>query len=292
MSVPDAHVALMQGGARSPVQAARTACVEASPLTRVRRMHIREAYRSYGSGIGELHRCLGMQGVTVHSGRNVIKAATLRGPPGESIEVAVKAFRVPNRLRGFIYARLRPSKARRSMVHAETLLERGIGTPDPVACIEYESAGCLRESYYICRHWPPDIDLTELLYRRGSLGERTNTLLEQLARFTFLQHESGVQHLDYNPGNILVRSRGEGFDFVLVDLNRLRFRPLDMDDRISGLVRLTTSADYLRNIGKEYANLYGVDPGDFCQRLERVYRRFVARRRTMNRIKSLFRREH
>ena len=255
-------------------------------------MHIREAYRSYGSGIGELDRCLGMQGITLHSGRNVIKTATLDGPPGESIEVAVKAFRVPDRLRGFIYARLRPSKARRSMVHAETLLELGVGTPDPVACIEYEDAGCLRESYYICRHWPPDVDLTELLYRGGSLGERTDALLEQLARFTFLQHESGVQHLDYNPGNILVRSRGKSFDLVLVDLNRLRFRPLDMDHRVFGLVRLTTSVDYLRIIGREYAGMCGVDPGDFCRRLERVYRRFVARRRIMNRIKALFRREH
>ena len=261
-------------------------------MTHVRRMHVREAYRSYGSGIGELHRYRGRQGVTLHSGRNVIRTATLGDPPSDSIEVAVKSFRVPDRLRGFVYARLRPSKARRSMAHAEALLELGIGTPDPVAWIEYENAGCLRESYYICRHWPSDIDLTELLYRRGSLGERTEALLEQLARFTFLQHESGVQHLDYNPGNILVRSRGERFDFVLVDLNRLRFRSLDMDDRISGLVRLTTSADYLRIIGKEYANLLSVDAGDFCRRLEAAYRRFVARRRTMSRIKSLIRREH
>ena len=261
-------------------------------MTRVRKMHIREAYRSCGIGIGELHRCLDNQGVTLHSGRNVIKMATLGGPGGESLEVAVKAFRVPDRLRGFIYARLRPSKARRSMAHAEKLLELGVGTPDPVACIEYENAGCLRESYYICRHWPPDIDLTELLYRKGSLGERTDPLLEQLARFTFLQHERGVQHLDYNPGNILVRSRGESFDFVLVDLNRLRFRPLDLDDRISGLVRLTTSTNYLRIIGRQYAEMYGADAGDFCRKLEAAYRRFVVKRRTMNRIKSLFRREH
>ena len=149
-------------------------------------MHIREAYRSYGGGIGGLHRCLGTQGITLHSGRNVIKTATLGDPPDESIEIAVKAFRVPDRLRGFIYARLRPSKARRSMAHAKRLLELGVGTPDPVVCIERENAGFLRESYYICRYWPPDIDLTELLYRKGSLGEGTDALLKQLARFSFL----------------------------------------------------------------------------------------------------------
>ena len=253
-------------------------------------MDIRKPYRDYGNRIGELPGCLGAQGVMLHAGRNLIKVVTVGGDALESIEVAVKAFRVPERPRGFVYASLRPSKARRSMVYAEKLLGLGIGTPDPVACIEFVDGGCLRESYYVSRYWPPDIDLTDLLYRNGSLGERTDALLEQLARFTLRQHECGVLHLDYNPGNILVRSRGAGFDFALVDLNRLRFKSLDMDDRITGLVRLTTSVDYLRIIGRRYARMCEVEPEYFCRLLEKAYRRFVARRRAMSRIKSMLRR--
>ena len=252
-------------------------------LTPVRRIRVREPYRAWGCRIGELNRRLGADGVTLHSGRNVIKTATLSVPVGESIEVAIKAFRVPDRLRGFIYARLRPSKARRSMAYAEKLLQLGIRTPDPVACIEYEDAGCLRESYYICRYWPADVDLTELLYRGDTIEERTDSLLKQLARFTFLQHDKGVQHLDYNPGNVLTRSTGASFEFALVDLNRLRFGSLDMDDRISGLVRLTTSIDYLRIIGRQYADMYRVDGRDFCRRLETAYRWFVERRGNLSR---------
>ena len=255
-------------------------------------MYIREPYRDYESEIRDLHRGLGARGVTLHSGRNLIKAVTFGGAPGESIEVAVKAFAVPARPRGFLYARLRRSKARRSLTYAEKLLELGIGTPDPVACIEYEIAGCLRESYYISRYWPPDIDLTDLLYRGGAACEAgTETLLERLAAFTCLQHDNGVLHRDYNPGNVLVRSRGTCFDFALVDLNRLRFRTLNADDRISGLVRLTTSIDYLRTLGRKYAELHGVDPWDFCRKLERAMARFLARRRTMKRVKSWLRHE-
>ena len=254
------------------------------------RIRIRDPYRSYGSRIRDLHWALDAGGVTLHSGRNLIRTATISEPSGGSIEVAVKAFRVPARLRGFVYARIRPSKAWRSMAHAERLLELGIGTPDPVACIECEYAGCLRESYYICRYWPPDFDLTGLLYRGGSADGRTEPLLEQLARFTFRQHDKGVLHRDYNPGNILVRTRGESFDFALVDLNRLRFDSLDVDDRISGIVRLTTSIEYLGIIGRQYANLYGVDTASFCRRLEVAYLRFMERRRTLNRIKSWIRR--
>ena len=51
-----------------------------------------------------------------------------------------------------------------------------------------------------------------------------------------------------------------------MDLNRLRFGSLGMDDRITGLVRLTSSVDRLRIIGRQYADMYGVDGGDFCQK--------------------------
>ena len=260
-------------------------------MTGLRRMRVREPYRAYASRIGDILPSLGAQGVTVHSGRNLIRKVEIGDPSGESIEVAVKSFRIPDRPRGFVYAHLRPSKARRSMTHAEKLLGLGIGTPDPVASIEYVHAGCLRGSFYLSRYWRSDVDLAGVLYRGESPGDRLDALLEHVARFTFLQHESGVQHLDYNPGNLLVRACGRRFEFALVDLNRLRFNPLGTGERISGLVRLTTSVDYLRIIGRAYAGLYRVDGGEFCRRLEEAYRGFAARRRAVGRIKSLIRHE-
>ena len=259
-------------------------------MTKVR-AHVADTYRAYGDRVTDLPRRLTAEGVVLHSGRNLIKRMTLTTPDGEAIEVAVKAFRVPARPQGFVYARVRPSKAWRSMVYAEKLLELGIGTPDPVAWIEYEDAGCLRESYYVCRYWPPDIDLMRVLYRGDASGLDTDSLLAQLARFTLLQHENGVLHVDYNPGNILARAAGASFDFALVDLNRLRFKPLEMNDRMSGLVRLTTSVDYLRIIGRQYAGMIGEDSERFCRELESARSRFWGRRRTMKQIKSLFRHE-
>ena len=117
-----------------------------------------------------------------------------------------------------------------------------------------------------------------------------SVLLEALAQFTAAQHDRGVLHLDYNPGNILVRSEGDGFEFALVDLNRLRFRRLNTGDRISGLVRLTTRDDCLNIIGQRYARLQGADPDDFCVRLEAAQRRFAARRRRVKKVLSWIRR--
>ena len=258
------------------------------PVTEVRTC-IAESYRDYRGQIGELPGRLADQGTTLHARRNLLKTLVITSPGREAIEVVVKAFAVPAMLRGFVYAYLRESKARRSMTNAQKLRELGVGTPDPVACIEYRDRVCLRHAYYVCRFWPHDYDLTALLYCGISHGSDTQVLLEQLARFTLALHDHGVLHRDYNPGNILVRSRAEKFDFSVVDLNRLRFKPMEMNDRISGLVRLTNSIDYLRVIGRCYARMHGADPKDFCRRLEAQQRRFVARRRRAKKLMSLFR---
>ena len=250
---------------------------------------IAESYGDYSAQIGELPGRLANQGATLHARRNLLKTLVLSRPGREAIEVVVKAFAVPARLRGFVYAHLRESKARRSMTTAQKLLELGVCTPDPVACIEHRARGCLRHTYYVSRFWRHDYDLTALLYRGISRGSDTQTLLEQLARFTLAQHDHGVLHRDYNPGNILVRSTAGRFDFSVVDLNRIRFKRMNMNDRISGLVRLTNFVDDRRIIGCHYARLHGIDPEHFCRRLEAEQRQFEARRRRLKRTMSLFR---
>ena len=254
------------------------------------RMWIAEPYRVCRGQIGELPLRFEREGVTLHSGRNLIKRLGIAGPGGESIEVAVKAFAVPAPVQGFVYANLRRSKAWRCMINAERLGALQLDTPEPVACIEYEKRWCLRRSYYVCRYWPHDQDLTALLYRGVPSGGDARALLEALAQFTAAQHDRGVLHLDYNPGNILARWDGDEFRFALVDLNRLRFRQLDAGDRAHGLAPLTTKDDCLRIIGRQYARLYGADPGDFCARLEAAQRRFAARRRRRKSVLAWFRR--
>ena len=252
------------------------------------RVHIAEPFRTYRQSIGELPDRLPDQGATLHAARNLIKTLTITSPGRESIDVAVKAFAVPARLRGFVYAHLRCSKALRSMRNAQKLLELGIATPEPVACIEHRESACLTHSYYVCRYWKQNYDLAALLYRDDPQDADTDRLLAQLARYTNAQHNRGVQHYDYNPGNILVRVTATGYEFALVDLNRLRFRHMDTGDRIDGLVRLTNMTGHLRSLGRQYAALRGVDPDDFCRRLQHAHDRFTIRRHRMKKILSMF----
>ena len=254
------------------------------------RIGIAKPYEAYRGSIAELPERFLDRGDTLHTGRNLIKTLTLTGSGLEPIEVVVKAFAIPALPRGLVYAHVRRSKAASSMLNAQRLVRLQINTPEPIACIEYLDSGYLGRSYYVCRHWHHDYDLTPLLYGRTPPHPDTDALLRQLARFTVAQHNRGVLHLDYNPGNILVRTTGTQFAFALVDLNRLCFTQLGMSARISGLVRLTTVVDYTGIIGRHYAQLYGADPEDFCRRLERAQRRFQVGRYRRKRSLSLLRR--
>ena len=83
----------------------------------------------------------------------------------KSIEIVVKAFAIPGPLKGLLKANLLQSKANCSKINAERLLEKGILTPDPIACIEQLKLRCLQRSYYICRYWHHNYDLGAFLYR-------------------------------------------------------------------------------------------------------------------------------
>ena len=79
-------------------------------------------------------------------------------------------------------------------------------------------------------------NLGDFLYRGLSSETNTTVLLEELARFTVEKHNKGINHLDFYPGNILVRFIENKFAFTLVDLNRIKFMSLNRQIRKKGLV--------------------------------------------------------
>ncbi len=217
-------------------------------------------------------------GSTLQSGRNLIKKLKISKTGGETVEIVVKSFAIPSRFKGFINSNFLQTKAKKSFLNAEYLLNLGITTPEPIACIERVTFKCIKESFYVCRFWYHNYNLGDFLYSGVSSGVDTQLLLECLAKFTAEQHNKGILHLDYNPGNILARFKDGCFSFALVDLNRVRITNIGKRDRIRGLVRLTPVSETIRIIGKEYSNQVGYNPDEFCSRLEAEHRRFWTRR--------------
>ena len=63
--------------------------------------------------------------------RNKIKLFDLDGKT-----INIKSFKIPNIVNKIAYRYFRKSKARRSFEYATILLEKGIGTPQPIAFLE------------------------------------------------------------------------------------------------------------------------------------------------------------
>lgn len=183
--------------------------------------------------------------------RNKIKLFEL-----ESKTINVKSFKIPHLINKIAYKYFRKSKARRSFEYATTLLEKGIGTPQPIAYFENQDFIGLKESYYVSEHLECDLTFRELVEIPDFPDH--STILRQFTRFSFDLHQKGIEFLDHSPGNTLIKKNAEGnYDFFLVDLNRMEFHEtMDFDSRMKNLSHLTPKKEMIAVMSNEYSKLY------------------------------------
>ncbi|NND63735.1 MAG: lipopolysaccharide kinase [Flavobacteriaceae bacterium] len=186
----------------------------------------------------------------VKGDRNTIKKMEIDGTI-----FSVKKFKTPNVFQSLVYRFLRKSKARRSFEYADRLISLGVGTPHPVAYLERFSFG-LKDSYYICLHMDYDFDFRTL--NHNPKWPNRNEILKQFAAFTFQLHEKGILFLDHSPGNTLINEVGEKqYEFYLIDLNRMRFRSLNFQQRMRNFRRMWLSKTMINVMAPVYAELQG-----------------------------------
>jgi hypothetical protein len=168
----------------------------------------------------------------------------------------IKSFKIPVLINKIIYRYFRKSKARRSFEHAQILLMKNIGTPEPVAFYEQYSFSGLGKSYYLSEHINNDLTFRELI-TTPHLADH-ETILRQFTHFCFELHEKGIEFLDHSPGNTLIKKISDGkFRFYLVDLNRMRFhKSINFHQRMKNLQRLTTKKEIIKVMSNEYAKWY------------------------------------
>jgi len=173
-----------------------------------------------------------------------------------NLTVNVKSFKVPNFINKLVYRTFRKSKARRSYEFANILLEKGIGTPQPIAYFEHFTAFTLQDSYYISAQMETELTFRQLI-EIPDYPDHKN-ILRQFTRFTFELHEKGVEFLDNTPGNTLIKKIGEEqYAFFLVDLNRMKFhKNMSFAQRIENMAKLTPETRLITVMSDEYAKLY------------------------------------
>lgn len=217
--------------------------------------------------------------------RNKIKIFEIGGN-----QINVKSFKIPNKLNQFVYRYFRKSKARRSFEFATILLEKGIGTPVPVAFQENFNAFGLQKSYYASLHQEYDLTFRELVEIKDFPDEEL--ILRQFTRFCYKLHEEGIEFKDHSPGNTLIKKLGENqYEFYLVDLNRMNFHDsMNIELRMKNLSRLTPKKEMVQIMAEEYAKVSGENPQNLFELIwnytEDFQRRYHRKLRTKQKLKS------
>ncbi|MDR1562376.1 MAG: hypothetical protein LBS54_04735 [Dysgonamonadaceae bacterium] len=206
------------------------------------------------------------EGEIVYKERNEIKTFDV----GEE-KVIVKSFKIPHFFNGIIYSCLRPSKAERSYKYALRLIERKVNTSIPVAYIEDHQAGMLTSSFYVAIYQKYPGILRELRY---TPLEGQEDLVTAFARFTAEIHNKEVLPLDYSPGNILYKKTGNDYTFCLIDINRMRFVPVDMELGAYGFRRLWGNEETISYMSREYARVRNFDKDKFERLVHKYHRIF------------------
>ncbi|TVZ51778.1 lipopolysaccharide kinase InaA family protein [Dokdonia sp. Hel_I_53] len=171
-----------------------------------------------------------------------------------NVTINVKSFKVPNLVNRVAYKSFRDSKARRSFEYAHILLERGVLTPQPIAYFEEEGL-LFGKSYYVSNHLSYDLTYRDLCKESPYLGNEK--ILKAFTAFTYELHQKEINFLDHSLGNTLIVIKDEGYDFYLVDLNRMKFGPMDFKARMRNFARLSPREEDIIIMAREYAVLSG-----------------------------------
>ncbi|MFS4483254.1 lipopolysaccharide kinase InaA family protein [Hyunsoonleella sp. 2307UL5-6] len=184
--------------------------------------------------------------------RNVIKNVDING------EIyTIKSFKIPNLINKVAYKFFRKSKAERSYMYANKLLDLGVKTPAPIAYQKQTTPFAFKRSFYISEF--VDCDLTYRELTTDFEIEDYDAILRAFTRFTYDLHEKGVHFLDHSPGNTLICRKENTYNFYLVDLNRMNFGVLNFETRMRNFSKLTIHKSMIKVMANEYAKCTGYD---------------------------------
>lgn len=218
--------------------------------------------------------------VVVYRGRNVLAKL-------ENAGLMIKSYKRPRLAKGLVYHWLRKPKCRRAFSNGMRLREMGIRTPEPFFAVEiYNRYGALANSFYAC----------ELLKGWKEMrGVQNNPDFDAIARafaaFIFSMHIKGVFMSDLTPGNVLFRTGEDGYEFALVDINRMTFDCNSWKELSKNFRALLDTEDATATVATYYAailkkNDIELPAADFESYARKIYsahqRKLISRRRFKN----------
>ncbi|SFV63651.1 FIG00388958: hypothetical protein [hydrothermal vent metagenome] len=186
---------------------------------------------------------------SIHKARNEIKIINY-----ENQEFVIKSFKIPHLLNKIVYTFFRDSKAKKSYENSIKIINF---VPKPIGYIEFKKFGLIHDSYFVSENFNFDFTIREPLLDENF--EDKERIFKEFAYFTQQLHKHNIYHLDYSPGNILIKKVEGQFIFKIVDINRMQFKELTLEDRLKNFAKLWAKDEDLEVIVREYATLINED---------------------------------
>jgi hypothetical protein len=186
---------------------------------------------------------------TIYDGRNSLKIISY-----QEKELVIKSFKVPHLINRIAYSFFRDSKAKKSYKNSVQIQEF---TPEAIGYVEHFKFGLLLDSYYLSENYAYDFTIREALTQENF--PHKEALFQAFAKFTFSLHNYNIEHLDYSPGNILIKQKEDGYEFKIIDVNRMQFKRLSNTERLENFSKLWAKEEDLKTIIYAYAPLISMD---------------------------------
>ena len=212
---------------------------------------LNEKYSNFKNDLLSIKSHFDKSSDSIHKARNELRIA-----PINNIQTVIKAFKVPHIINQVVYAYFRNSKAKKSYLNGIELIKRGISTPEPIGYIEYYKLGLFEKSYFLSVYEPYDFTIREAFHHK--LDDYKDVLIA-FAKFTYSLHVKGVWHVDYSPGNILIRKKENEYEFFIVDINRMDFKEIKSYEGLENFNKLWAKDEDMELMAKEYAKLAYLD---------------------------------
>ena len=219
----------------------------------------------------------------IYDKRNIIKIVEFEGK-----KYVVKSFKRPHLLNQIVYRFFRDSKARRSFDNAYQLEKMQIDTPQTVGYIEFPTRFRFKESFYISELFDFDFEI-RAVFADKAFEDREN-ILKRFIEYTYKLHKQKVHHIDYSPGNILVKRIGSFYQFSIIDVNRMEFVEFDDDLRMQNLAKLTNDKKDNEFMARYYAQIAKLDEEVLLGKLNIALlkqEKYLANKKRLKKIKAI-----
>lgn len=212
-------------------------------------MKIKLIDEKYYNLLIKIRKYFNLSNKSIHKARNEIKVISF-----EKEELVVKSFKVPHLINRLVYSFFKDSKAKKSYENSIKIIKF---VPKPIGYIEFKKFGLISDSYFISEIFKYNFTIREPLLEKDYQDKKL--IFKAFAKFTYELHERGIYHLDYSPGNILIKRQNNNFIFKVVDINRMEFKNLSLDERLKNFAKLWSKDEDLSIIIKEYSKLIKED---------------------------------